>query len=194
MNKLFRCRNARELTITMYYRNNRAVVRQQLIGKISTSLDEEEDRHPANIVLGEMREKWAAVMEKYQCDNPTNELPCYLTTAAVGAVGLADDCWELQTLRRFRDTVLQRTAVGRRLASRYYRFAPRLVAAISRRADARTIWLKTWAFGILPAALCARVGLNGAATFIYKRMTLALLKMARPFPIAADAAHAQSAR
>ncbi|MDR1064646.1 MAG: hypothetical protein LBL48_12095 [Azoarcus sp.] len=189
LNKLFGCRNAQELTLTMYYRNNHAIVRQQLTGKIQTPLDAEEDQHPAHIVLGEIRDKWAAAMEKYQCDNPlyNDILSCYLTTAAVGAVGLADDCWELQTLRRFRDTVLQRTAAGRRLASRYYRFAPRLVAAISRRADARTIWLKTWAFGILPAALCARVGFNRLATCVYKRMTLTLIEIARSSPATAGA-------
>jgi hypothetical protein len=215
--------NARELTITMYYANNRAIVRRQLVGKILAALDPQEDQHPARAALNELLEKWKALMEKHQCEpsafkNRIGEsiyfgdgsegsgggggcrdcgdysggpiglpMPCYLTTVAVGAVGLADDCWELRTLRRFRDAVLERSAAGRALVRRYYRFAPRLVAAVSRRADAQRIWLKTWAFGILPAALCARAGMNRAALFLYRRMARALIKMARLTPEAANA-------
>lgn len=113
-----------------------------------------------------------------ECAPMAPGLPCYLTTAAVGVVGLADDCWELTSLRGFRDGVLERTESGRELVADYYRRAPGIVARISARADARTVWLRTYAFGVLPCALLARAGLNGAATRLYRRMTLRLEALA----------------
>lgn len=96
---------------------------------------------------------------------------CFLTTASVGVVGLADDCWELRTLRGFRDGFLSRFESGRELVEDYYARAPRIVERISARADGRAIWLKTYFGGILPSAVAARLGLNGLALTLYRRMT-----------------------
>jgi hypothetical protein len=103
---------------------------------------------------------------------------CYLTTAAVGVVGLPDDCWELATLRAFRDEVLAKTNQGRALIADYYALAPCIVAAIDRRPDAPRIWRKTWGLGIVPAALCAHLGLNRVAVHLYKSMTRRLQRLA----------------
>lgn len=103
---------------------------------------------------------------------------CYLTTAAVDAVGLADDCWELRTLRAFRDGPLQSTLEGQALVADYYRLAPDLVARISVREDARRQWLHTYVLGIVPSAIAARLGLNNIALSIYARMTRRLQALA----------------
>lgn len=107
-----------------------------------------------------------------QCAVPASG--CYLTTAAVTAVGLADDCWELRALRRFRDTVMAGTASGRAMIRAYYDTAPALIARIEQRADARRVWLRTYVTGILPCAVLARLGLNRRALKGYRAMAARL--------------------
>lgn len=93
---------------------------------------------------------------------------CFLTTAAVQAVGLTDECFELRVLRRFRDTYLARSPAGRDLVRHYYATAPEIIARINARSDARRIWLAVYARYILPCALMARVGLAGPALAHYR--------------------------
>lgn len=95
---------------------------------------------------------------------------CFFTTAAVGTLGLSDDCWELQTLRAFRDGPLRRTESGRALSVRYYNEAPRLVAGINERGDAAAIWLNSYWCYIVPCAVMARLGLGSPAVAHYRRL------------------------
>lgn len=55
---------------------------------------------------------------------------CFLTTACCKYKGLPDDCAELETLRRFRDTYLKETEYGSELIRAYYESAPALVERI----------------------------------------------------------------
>jgi hypothetical protein len=55
---------------------------------------------------------------------------CYLTTACVGAMGLPDNCLELNVLRNFRDKVLLPTSIGRRAVEEYYSIAPEIIQAV----------------------------------------------------------------
>ena len=103
---------------------------------------------------------------------------CYLTTAAVGAVGLADDCWELTALRAFRDESLLVDAVGRELVATYYAEAPGVVAGVNRRADAQRVWLRTYWMGVLPCAALARLGWTWLALRRYRGMALGLRRLA----------------
>ena len=75
------------------------------------------------------------------CSGPTNNDrdddndgggggPCWLTTAAVGMRGEADDGPTLTVLRNFRDGWLSSTPEGRELIAEYYAVAPRIVSAI----------------------------------------------------------------
>lgn len=52
---------------------------------------------------------------------------CFITTACVRFHGLPDDCYELTTLRAFRDSYLKSTGEGKRLVAEYYERAPLLV-------------------------------------------------------------------
>ena len=65
---------------------------------------------------------------------------CYITTAICGRLGLPDDCAVLRTFRRFRDSYMQQTPVGRKWVRQYYRDAPRIVAAIDARRDAGAVY------------------------------------------------------
>lgn len=65
---------------------------------------------------------------------------CFLTTACTSAEGLPDDCYELQTLRRFRDTRLLQTEAGRSLVKRYYQIAPGIVTGVNALPNSSAIW------------------------------------------------------
>jgi hypothetical protein len=65
---------------------------------------------------------------------------CYLTTACTARRGLADDCAELTTLRRFRDDHILRLPGGEGLVDAYYATAPAIVTAIDGRADAHDVY------------------------------------------------------
>lgn len=55
---------------------------------------------------------------------------CFLTTACCEYMGLPDDCRELQTMRRFRDSYLRNIPNGPEMIALYYEDAPAIVAAI----------------------------------------------------------------
>jgi hypothetical protein len=64
---------------------------------------------------------------------------CFLTTACTKARGLADDCYELTTLRRFRDVYMRSLPEGPALVAEYYDIAPRIVDAIEQQPNAPAI-------------------------------------------------------
>lgn len=55
------------------------------------------------------------------------ESDCFITTACVKYYNLSDDCYELNTLRNYRDTYLVESAEGKALVKQYYAIAPELV-------------------------------------------------------------------
>lgn len=57
---------------------------------------------------------------------------CYLTTAAVSYKGLPDNCFELTTLRNFRDNYLKKTKNGTEEIQHYYATAPLIVDKINK--------------------------------------------------------------
>lgn len=91
---------------------------------------------------------------------------CFLTTACCEEIGLKDDCFELTTLRRFRDQYLVHVDGGLDAVRTYYALAPAILRAIPlqlRRAELLTLYT----FFILPSAICARLNLNTAAHWFY---------------------------
>jgi len=95
---------------------------------------------------------------------------CFLTTAACDTVGLADDCWELRTLRTFRDGWLAKQQGGKADIERYYKLAPTVVRRVSQTSKAAQVWLGVYWRYIIPAAVLARLGFNNAARKIYTTM------------------------
>ncbi|MDZ8108076.1 MAG: J domain-containing protein [Nostoc sp. DedQUE12a] len=61
----------------------------------------------------------------------TKKKGCFLTTACISYAGLPDDCFELQTLRDFRDNYLASTPEGQALIKQYYAEAPIIVDLIN---------------------------------------------------------------
>lgn len=65
---------------------------------------------------------------------------CYLTSACVHYRGLADDCYELSTLRAFRDGYMGGIPDGAALIAEYYEKAPAIVEAIDAHPDRDRIY------------------------------------------------------
>jgi hypothetical protein len=55
---------------------------------------------------------------------------CFITTAVCERMDKPDDCYELKTFRKFRDTYMQQTKERQELVEEYYRIAPVIVASI----------------------------------------------------------------
>ena len=55
---------------------------------------------------------------------------CFLTTIVCEALGKADNCPELKTLRKFRDEYIRQQPYGNALVAEYYRIAPAIVVAL----------------------------------------------------------------
>jgi hypothetical protein len=55
---------------------------------------------------------------------------CYFTTACTQYYGLSDNCYQLETLRRFRDTEMIKAVKDRELVKLYYNVAPKIVEKI----------------------------------------------------------------
>ncbi|WP_426164127.1 CFI-box-CTERM domain-containing protein [Sandarakinorhabdus sp. DWP1-3-1] len=93
---------------------------------------------------------------------------CYITTATCAAMGLADDCAELQALRRYRDEVMLATPSGAAAVAAYYAEAPAIVAAIDRLPDAAEHYRRLYDDFIAPAAAAAMAGDNDRAEALYR--------------------------
>ena len=57
---------------------------------------------------------------------------CFMTSACVSYMGKEDDCVELETLRKFRDTKLKKYKCGQSLINEYYLVAPSIVESIEK--------------------------------------------------------------
>jgi|GEM_PF-560272 len=110
----------------------------------------------------ERRDALAEESTQDECAPPEG---CFITTACCEIVGLDDDCFELRSLRRYRDEVLAKQPGGAAAIARYYAQAPHIVAQIS----AQSL-ISVYACFVLPAALAARLGLNALAYRLYVRM------------------------
>ena len=116
----------------------------------------------------ERRDALAEKQENNECTSPEG---CFITTACCDVLGLDDDCFELRTLRRYRDEVLAKQPGGAALIARYYALAPGILAQLrAAPGDPARALLSVYARFVLPAALAARLGLNALAYRLYVRM------------------------
>ncbi|KXT70142.1 hypothetical protein SGODD07_01612 [Streptococcus gordonii] len=101
---------------------------------------------------------------------------CYLTTATVDFMGLADDCEELTILRKFRDTYLQLSIQGKKDIEHYYSVAPKIVAAINHSESKNKILNDLYNNLILGCIKLIKSGNLDGAYKKYKDYTLTLEK------------------
>jgi len=100
-----------------------------------------------------------------------------VTTAVCHAVGLEDDCWELTTMRRFRDGYLAGRAEGASQIANYNNAAPALVDAVKRHPQSDAILLRTYWTCILPCAVLSTLGFKSLCHRLYVQHFLDLIKL-----------------
>ncbi|MEF2553954.1 hypothetical protein VQ042_21865 [Aurantimonas sp. A2-1-M11] len=118
---------------------------------------------------------------------------CFLTAACVDMLGLKDDCFELQALRRFRDTRMAGTPEGGADIEAYYRTTSAISDRIRSSANPKAELLRLYAKFILPSALASSLGLDGMARAIYPRM-MADLSQRYGVPLAVGAGDSSEVR
>lgn len=69
---------------------------------------------------------------------------CYITTAVCESQGKADNCYELELLRNYRDQYLLATPEGEALVEEYYNIAPTIVSRIARSEAPGKVYEEIW--------------------------------------------------
>ena len=82
---------------------------------------------------------------------------CVLTTVACEIAGLPDDCIELRTMRRLRDRWILAQPFGPAALGWYHAVSATILGAIPRD-EMAPVFLRFYAFRVLPAALAERLG------------------------------------
>lgn len=95
---------------------------------------------------------------------------CFLTTACVQTMGMADDCWVLETARKFRDTYMVGTPERARDIMNYYAMAPIIVEKINARDDSKKVWKSLFWKHIVPFVDAAKQNENDKAYKLYLEM------------------------
>ncbi len=102
---------------------------------------------------------------------------CFISTAVCEGLGKSDDCFELNTLRSFRDECLLFSAPGRALVKDYYRMAPEIAAAIVKSPDYKEISVEINRTFLGPCLSAIRSGESEEAVAIYLRMLRVMNKV-----------------
>lgn len=101
---------------------------------------------------------------------------CYLTSACMYAKGLSDDCYELQTLRNYRDGWLKLSEEGKQLVEQYYSIAPKIVSAINETKDSKSVYEMIYEKMVKPCVQFIEEKEYNKALALYRQMTLKLEK------------------
>lgn len=107
----------------------------------------------------------------------SSSTPCYLTSACVYAKNLPDDCYELQTLRTFRDTWMKNSQEGQQSIEIYYDTAPKIVSAINDMANSKVIYEKIYNEMVLPCVQLIEQNKMQETFELYKEKVFELKKL-----------------
>lgn len=101
---------------------------------------------------------------------------CYLTSACMYSKGLPDDCYELETLRNYRDTWLKNSKEGESIIAHYYEVAPKIVSAINEMMNSKEIYEKIYEKMVKPCVEYIEQKKYQETLELYRDMTLQLEK------------------
>ena len=110
--------------------------------------------------------------------NPRNgneEENCFITTACVRYYNMPDNCYQLQTLRLFRDNYLKKQDDGKELIRQYYSIAPVLVKLLDKDVEKETLF-RNILRQINNACALIDSGENAKAKKLYIKVVSNLLK------------------
>lgn len=96
---------------------------------------------------------------------------CFLTSACVAAKGLADDCYELTTLRGFRDGYMRNRPTGSSDICEYYLIAPMIVEKINQLPNAIEVFEKLYDELVKPCVSLIEAGKHEEAYVKYRDYT-----------------------
>ncbi len=99
---------------------------------------------------------------------------CYVTTAVCTTLGKGDHCYELETLRSYRDLYLANTEDGYEKIQNYYDVAPSIVKHINERSDSRMIYRNLYDEYIEPCIHMIERGENEKCERLYQEMLVNL--------------------
>lgn len=99
---------------------------------------------------------------------------CYITTAVCESQGKADDCYELNLLRNYRDQYLLSTPEGKILVKEYYNIAPTIVSRIARSAEPEQVYQEIWQNYLVPCIGLIEAGKPEACREQYMAMVYEL--------------------
>jgi hypothetical protein len=99
---------------------------------------------------------------------------CFLTSACTHSKQLPDDCYELQTLRNFRDSYMKSSIKGNELVANYYNIAPTIVRKINRLKNKNEVYDYLYQTLVLPSLQYIESGEKETAMVYYKEYTEAL--------------------
>lgn len=83
---------------------------------------------------------------------------CYITTAVCESQGKADNCYELELLRDYRDQYLLSTPEGAALVKEYYNIAPTIVSRIARSEASEQVYEEIWQNYLAPCVHLIEAG------------------------------------
>jgi len=90
--------------------------------------------------MRKLREEFEEEKRKLESELKAAKGECFITTAVCEELNKPDDCYELQTLRGFRDNWLKKQAYGETLINEYYAIAPEIVKKINKKNNRTSIY------------------------------------------------------
>ena len=105
--------------------------------------------------------------DKYNYDNITAD-QCCIVTACIKTKGLPEDCYELKTLRSFRDEYVKTLFDGKEIVSNYYDIASILVNKIYELPNSNEIFLDIYSSLVLKSVALIENNKNQQTFFYFK--------------------------
>ncbi len=112
---------------------------------------------------------------KYVPNINIGDVQCFMTSATCDVLGLGDGCWELNSMRSFRDHHLAHMPGGEAQIKAYYQHAPAIAQRLMSTDSGRKELLKIYYAIILPCAILTRIGAQQTCRNLYTRMVDRLL-------------------
>lgn len=101
---------------------------------------------------------------------------CYITTAVCQHQNKPDDCYELTTLRGYRDQYLMQSETGREIVNEYYNIAPGLVMMINMQENTDQIYQNIYEEYLIPCIHYIEKQRNEECCELYMQMVNNLKK------------------
>lgn len=101
---------------------------------------------------------------------------CYITTAVCEYQNKPDDCYELTTLRNYRDNYLMQTEFGQDVVEEYYNIAPGLVMMINMQENKEDIYQHIYETYLSPCINYIEENKNQECCDLYMQMVRSLQK------------------